>query len=169
MLVNLLLFVLLFGLSRAEKKKDLYKVLGVPKTASQAEIKQAYRKLSLKMHPDRNKDDPHANEKFAEIGNAYEVLSNPTSRQQYDATGSTEKINSFSEENSFSEWNPFGNGNPFADFGGFHFSFGGSQFNFGGSSFPFGSFDKASKFGKKCVSTKKCDSHGNCKTVTHCT
>ncbi|KAH7821529.1 putative DnaJ subfamily C member 10 precursor (ER-resident protein ERDJ5) [Monocercomonoides exilis] len=155
MLANILLLSLIFGFSRAEKKKDLYKVLGVPKTASQAEIKQAYRQLSLKMHPDRNKDDPHANEKFAEIGNAYEVLSNPTSRQQYDATGSTEKIN------SFSGGNPFGDGNPFAGFGGFHFTFGGPQFSFGG-------FKQGGGFGQRCVTTKKCDSHGNCQTITRC-
>lgn len=64
--------------------KDLYKILGVDKNASQEEIKKAYRKLSLKYHPDRNPDDKKAEEKFKEINLANATLSNPQKRAEYD-------------------------------------------------------------------------------------
>ena len=65
--------------------KDYYKILGVEKTATEDEIKSAYRKLAMKWHPDRNPDNlEEAKNKFAEINEAYEVLSNPEKRQQYD-------------------------------------------------------------------------------------
>lgn len=65
--------------------KDYYKILGVEKTATADEIKSAYRKLAMKWHPDRNPDNlEEAKNKFAEINEAYEVLSNPEKRQQYD-------------------------------------------------------------------------------------
>ena len=65
--------------------KDLYDVLGVEEDASQKEIKKAYRELARKHHPDRNPDDPNAEEKFKEIQKAYSVLSDEEKRQQYDA------------------------------------------------------------------------------------
>ena len=75
--------------------KDYYAILGVAKDATQDEIKSAYRKLAMKWHPDRNPDNlEEAKNKFAEINEAYETLSNPEKRQQYD------------------------NPSPFADFGG---------------------------------------------------
>src|SRR3712207_5249155 len=64
--------------------KDLYKVLGVGKGASQEDIRRAYRKLAREHHPDANRDDSKAEERFKEIQHAYEVLSNPEKRREYD-------------------------------------------------------------------------------------
>ena len=67
--------------------EDLYKVLGVAKGASEEEIKKAYRKLARQYHPDRNPDDPKAEEKFKEVQGAYDTLSDSEKRQEYDAGG----------------------------------------------------------------------------------
>ncbi len=80
--------------------KDFYDVLGVKKGASLDEIKQAYRKLALQYHPDRNKSK-EAEEKFKEINEAYAVLSNPEKRKQYDAYGPDQFNQRFSEEDIF--------------------------------------------------------------------
>ncbi|MDO5747778.1 MAG: DnaJ C-terminal domain-containing protein [Actinomycetaceae bacterium] len=66
-------------------EKDFYKILGVKKDADQQTIKKAYRKLARKYHPDQNKGDAHAESKFKQVGEAYQVLSNPQQRKQYDA------------------------------------------------------------------------------------
>ena len=68
-------------------KRDYYEVLGVEKSASADEIKRAYRKSAMKYHPDRNPGDKEAEEKFKELGEAYEVLSNDEKRQRYDQFG----------------------------------------------------------------------------------
>jgi molecular chaperone DnaJ len=64
--------------------KDLYKVLGVNKEASQDEVRRAYRKLARKYHPDANREDPKAEERFKDVQHAYEVLSNSEKRREYD-------------------------------------------------------------------------------------
>ncbi len=68
-------------------KRDYYEVLGVSKTATAAEIKKAYRRLAMKHHPDRNKDDATAGERFKEAKEAYEVLHNQEKRAAYDQFG----------------------------------------------------------------------------------
>jgi molecular chaperone DnaJ len=68
-------------------KRDYYDVLGVSRSANEAEIKKAYRKLAIQFHPDKNPDDSSAEEKFKEAAEAYEILSDNQKRQRYDQFG----------------------------------------------------------------------------------
>jgi len=69
------------------KKRDYYEVLGVARGASPEEVKRSYRQLAVKYHPDKNPDDPHAEEKFKELGEAYDVLMDADKRAAYDRFG----------------------------------------------------------------------------------
>lgn len=83
------------------KGEHLYEFLGIEKTATQDDIKKAYRKLALKYHPDKNPNDPEAEAKFKDINQANSVLSNETKRQIYDQYGSMglQLAEQFGEEN----------------------------------------------------------------------
>jgi molecular chaperone DnaJ len=110
----------------AQQKRDYYEVLGVAKGASDDEIKKAYRKLAIKYHPDKNPDDPSAEDKFKEAAEAYEVLSNAEKRQRYDQFGHQGVNGGFggngggpSMEDIFSNFGDiFGDGSPFGSFFG---------------------------------------------------
>src|SRR6266513_6139089 len=71
----------------ATEKRDYYEVLGVGRDATDEEVKRSYRKLAVKFHPDKNPDDPHAEENFKELGEAYDVLIDPDKRAAYDRFG----------------------------------------------------------------------------------
>jgi curved DNA-binding protein len=81
--------------------KDYYKLLGVSRSASAEEIKKAYRKLAMKYHPDRNKENKEAETKFKEISEAYAVLSDPEKRKQYDMFGAEGFQQRFTQEDIF--------------------------------------------------------------------
>jgi len=110
-------------------KRDYYEVLGVSKTANEQELKKAYREKALQYHPDRNPDNAEAEEKFKEAAEAYEVLSNPNKRAQYDrfghagVSGAGNDFQNMNMEDLFSHF-----GSIFEEFGfGNHF-----RSNFGG-------------------------------------
>jgi DnaJ family protein B protein 11 len=79
--------VLHLAIGKGGPNRDFYKILGVTKSASPAEIKKAYRALSLKWHPDKNPDDASAVDKFTDVSAAYEALSDPDKRRKYDKCG----------------------------------------------------------------------------------
>ena len=87
-------------MSAERKKKDYYEILGVSRNATQEEIKEAYRKLALKYHPDVNKSK-EAEEKFKEITEAYAVLSDPEKRRQYDMYGEEGIYSQYTQEDIF--------------------------------------------------------------------
>jgi len=93
-------------------KKDYYETLGVNKNASIEEIKKAYRQLALKYHPDRNASNKEAEEKFKEINEAYQVLSDPEKRARYDQFGTAEGMGGFDfrdfQGGGFSDFGDFG-------------------------------------------------------------
>src|SRR3989338_6478465 len=123
--------------------KDYYSILGVSKSATDVDIKKAYRKLALEHHPDRNKGNKASEEKFKEVTKAYEVLSDPQKKQAYDQFG-----HSAFEQGA-------GQGNPFAggfggqqggQYGALTYTYSGSGngqgFDFGGFSDPFEIFEQ---------------------------
>lgn len=94
----------------------LYSVLGIDKNADQDTIKKAYKKMVMKYHPDKNQDDPNAEDKFKDISHAYETLSDPKKREIYDKYGEDAVNQGFNPD----DLNNFG----FPGMGGFSFSFG---------------------------------------------
>ncbi|XP_054282556.1 dnaJ homolog shv [Macrosteles quadrilineatus] len=99
--------------------RDFYNILNVPRHATKNQIKKAYRLLAQKMHPDKNKEDPKASEKFSNINDAYSILSNEEKREMYDRCG---------EECVMKDTGGMGGGDPFASFfGDFGFFGGGGQ------------------------------------------
>lgn len=107
--------------------KDYYSVLGVDKSASESEIKKAYRKLAMKYHPDKNPDNKDAESKFKEAAEAYEILGDVQKKQQYDQYGTTGNNSHMNMDDIFSQ---------FGDI------FGGA---FGGGSNPFGAHTRQNK------------------------
>ena len=95
--------------------KDFYKILGVNRTASDKDIKQAYRKLARQYHPDVNPDNKSAEEKFKDINNAYEVLSDPEKRKKYDQFGDKWQ---YADQFAGAQGNPFGGASGFRSAGG---------------------------------------------------
>lgn len=95
-------------------KKNYYEILGVNKSASKDEIKKAYRKLAMKYHPDKNRGNKEAEEKFKEISEAYAVLSNEKKKKQYDMFGAEGFSKRFSQEDIF---RGFDAGSIFEEFG----------------------------------------------------
>ena len=167
MKLNFILSIfILFSLTLSRKtkssnddEKDFYKILGVNKNATEAEIKKAYRKLALKWHPDKNPNNrEEAEEKFKKINEAYSVLSDKNKRKQYDHGGDFNFDFSFNANDIFKDF--FGGKDPFSEFfkfddddddfsGGFKFgaSFGG---DFSGS-FSFSSFSGSSSGSKRTI------------------
>lgn len=82
-------------MEESKETKSLYDILGVPNDASLADIKKAFKKLAIELHPDKNDGDKDKEEQFKEVQNAYAILSEPTKRRIYDETG---EINQYNEQ-----------------------------------------------------------------------
>ncbi len=115
--------------------KDYYKILGVERKASEEEVKRAYRKLALKYHPDHNPDNKQAEDKFKEINEAYQVLSDPQKRARYDQLGESyvhwQQRGGAPGGFNWDEWvNPTRGGNVRVDVGNLDDLFGGGMGGF---------------------------------------
>ena len=108
-------------------KRDYYEVLGVDKSASEDEIKKAYRKIAIKYHPDRNPGNKEAEEKFKEAAEAYDVLHDPQKRQQYDQFGFNGPGAGFGGSGFGTSMNMDDIFSMFGDIFGGHAGFGGQQ------------------------------------------
>ena len=97
--------------------RDYYEILGVPRSASQADIKKAFRKLAREHHPDRNPGDKAAEKRFKDVNEAHAVLSDADKRKQYDLLGAN--WDRFQQAGGRGGADPFGPGGPFAGWGGF--------------------------------------------------
>lgn len=154
---------------KSEEQEDYYKILGIKKDATEAEVKKAYRKLALKWHPDKNPNNrEEAEEKFKKINEAYSVLSDKNKRNQYDHGGIHFDFGGFNADDIFKDF--FGGKDPFSEFfkfddddfgGGFKFgaNFGG---DFGGD---FGA-DFGANFGGFQASFSSFSSSGSKKSFT---
>src|SRR6266481_4760271 len=107
---------------------DYYQTLGVPKNASEKDIKNAYRKLARKHHPDLNPNDAEANKQFQQLNEANEVLSDPEKRKKYDQYGENwqhgEEYEQYTRQQQSRQREPFtgGHASSFESFGGDDFS-----------------------------------------------
>merc|ERR1719328_607755 len=116
--------LVLFLVSEVLGGRDFYKILGVSRRADTNQIKKAYRKLAKELHPDKNPDDPEADEKFKDLGVAYETLKDADLRKIYDQ-GGEEALQKNERGGGGDPFSSFfgGGGSPFDDF----FGFGGGQ------------------------------------------
>jgi len=121
--------------------KDYYKILGVDRNATAEEIKKAYRKLARKCHPDTCKDDASAEQRFKEINEAHEVLSDPEKRSRYDALGSSwQQGQNFTPPPGFEQFFGFGGKGSRRQGRTFSFDFGGASPHTGGRGGGFSDF-----------------------------
>jgi curved DNA-binding protein len=140
-------------------KSDHYSTLGIPRTATEAEIKRAYRKLAMQYHPDRNTQDPKAAKKFSEVASAYEVLSDAKKRKNYDQHGSAEDSPFWGGFQSRSrQGRPSQNSQQFDGFEDIFSQFSGGGFGggsgFGGDPFGSGGFGGSSSRGRPSSSSR---------------